>query len=1396
MPGLPYLDGEVTGLSASFALEPERVVVDMHGGQVLARGIARGKDAAGSLRGHFETSIVHGGPGPSGDFAWDGTIGPLAETVSLGLENGRLDGAVDVRDAEPDAIRAFWPESPVTSSVKTHLDVHGPFDAVALSFVAQQGDATLDVTGTIGSGKTKHVAVHLEAARIDLHEWIPVVDASLVGARGDVSASLDDAGRLSGEASIEAPTGHIGRIEIPRTKLVTHGFREPNGAFGGDATVDIDEPGAPTTISLHATPVGTSSSVEFAIASRGIRLGAVTQVSTEATGTLKILGKGNVDLEKLHLDASLETHGAAVRRGDLSVGQIDVRGHARGHLLDPEVALDVRARNAAWGTRTVSDLDVHVTGKALTPHVTIRERSEALADVDADGDVDLRQDPTVHDLTLTAAHGGETLGIELRRATFAHGDIGVNGVVLRGLGGRIDASGQKSPGEVRFRVAGEGVDLGRVARLVDMQRVVASGTLTVDTDLVLRTASAKGRAKIALSHVSIASLDELSGHMDGQLAGRRFDGDVAVDMGAAGHVEAIAKNLALAGQGALLRATWKSLSGDVNLDGTVDLARLLPRLPKDALPLSAASGKVSVTGRFERDSIADVTPLVALELATKGLGLSGPLTSADKKPAWDVRGVDVTASARVNGDTGFSEVAVALADEKGPLASLAASSGNVPYGALSKAPGDAIALLPDIPFEAKLTLPRRSIASWPSLGRRRGTRVTAAGGVTDCDLGEGKDPLFDGTLEAVVDVRGPLVLPRVTLTATLATMANAGLRFTSPLELRARAVYANSHADAELLAAQEGESVLMAEAHGDVRARDLLFGDLAKLAWKASAKAHITALPLVTIGPLDDRGVRGRLDGDVEVKDLHDAASAHADLRVTSLRVGDAEYTLAHVLASLDGKNARVSVRFDQADGFGAVEASVPATWGASLLPVPDPRQQLSLDLEAKRFRLAAILPFLRGSLDELDGLVDAKVKATVDPVTEKVSLAGDVEVSDGVFQLGSFGGELHAIQAKATVTPEGVLTLEKLTADGVSGRLQASASARLDGLRLLAASAIVVMPKSTPLPISAQGSPIGSIDGRVEISEQLSTDKQTVTVIANVPSLHLLVPDRSGQDIQPLVPMEGVTVIGQKVRAHICTADAEPTDATAKLAASMSGPTVRIETKLGEDVSVRRGTDVRVDLRGGPTLTLTDKLRATGEVTLHGGTLNLYGKQFDIEQGTVTFVGDDISNPQVSVVAGWVAGDGTQIKAVFRGPLKTGKVTLQSQPSLSDNEIVQLLLFGSTDGQAASTQGAPGVSSAEGVAGTVATAPLNRALAQFGLSAVSAKVDTSAVNAKPEIEVQIAKGLSVAVAQILGQPPVGSNPDTAFLTVDWRFLKKWSVAATVGNAESTIVDLLWRYRY
>ena len=86
--------------------------------------------------------------------------------------------------------------------------------------------------------------------------------------------------------------------------------------------------------------------------------------------------------------------------------------------------------------------------------------------------------------------------------------------------------------------------------------------------------------------------------------------------------------------------------------------------------------------------------------------------------------------------------------------------------------------------------------------------------------------------------------------------------------------------------------------------------------------------------------------------------------------------------------------------------------------------------------------------------------------------------------------------------------------------------------------------------------------------------------------------------------------------------------------------------------------------------------------------------------------------------------------------------------------------------------------------------------LGQLGLGAVTANVDTTqAANPRPEVEVQIARDISVQIAVVLGQPPPGVNPDHTLLTIDWRFFSKWSLASTVGDAGPTIFDLLWQQR-
>jgi translocation and assembly module TamB len=243
------------------------------------------------------------------------------------------------------------------------------------------------------------------------------------------------------------------------------------------------------------------------------------------------------------------------------------------------------------------------------------------------------------------------------------------------------------------------------------------------------------------------------------------------------------------------------------------------------------------------------------------------------------------------------------------------------------------------------------------------------------------------------------------------------------------------------------------------------------------------------------------------------------------------------------------------------------------------------------------------------------------------------------------------------------------------------------------------------------------------------------------------------------------------------------------------------VAVHLGQDVEVRKGTDLDVRLEGGAKVTLASTVRVSGQIRLVHGSLDVQGKPFEIEAGTVTFVEADPTNPQVVLTAGWTAPDGTRIFADFVGPLKTGKVTLRSEPARPQNELVALIMFGTTD-----QQDNNGVSQGESIgvaAGGVATQPLNQALGgvnhaldKLGLAGgISTKVDTSTPNPRPEVEVQIARDISLQVAWVLGAPPP-DTPDTTLVTLDWRFLRKWALEATFGDAATSILDLVWQHRY
>jgi translocation and assembly module TamB len=210
---------------------------------------------------------------------------------------------------------------------------------------------------------------------------------------------------------------------------------------------------------------------------------------------------------------------------------------------------------------------------------------------------------------------------------------------------------------------------------------------------------------------------------------------------------------------------------------------------------------------------------------------------------------------------------------------------------------------------------------------------------------------------------------------------------------------------------------------------------------------------------------------------------------------------------------------------------------------------------------------------------------------------------------------------------------------------------------------------------------------------------------------------------------------------------------------------------------------------------TLGSELDVQGTIEARGGEIDVSGKTFDIERGTVSFTGGSPDDPTINAVARYDAPAGYTVYAEYVGTARKGKLNLRSEPTLTQDEIVTLLLFGSPDGSLGSGNG-DSLSTAVSVAGGAAAQSLNRAISDVTSLDVSARVDTSTGAPRPELVLQLTPGTAAKVTQALGQPAPGESPDRTFLTLDLRLASTWSLSTTVGDRGASALDLIWRHRY
>jgi translocation and assembly module TamB len=1253
---------------------------------------------------------------------------------------------------------------------------------MAPSELRAEGDLVLE--GTFGA------TIGIDLRNVDLQALSPPAPHSTLALHADVQLDARSGGMLAGRFTTSVAGGEIGGEVVPGGAFDgDFEQKEPsrNGSSQGGVEVKIEgtvaEPGAPVEVRADVRTDAPAPRVDFDVSSHVVRLSEVRRWNGLGPGGGDLRVQGAITLGATpSVDAALagSVEGLAYAGARLEKGHL--AAHAFGSFTNPEVDATLEADGVQITRYKFRHARVTTAGRLYAERVTIGLEGDGAPNLRASATIGISAAPTFENVDADLSRGPHALHASASRVKVDHTGVAVAGASITGVGEPIRASLDTRRGSLVLQGTSKGVDLGALGYLLGFEDKLRSGRLAFAVDLAARRDGADGSATVDLDHGSFAGLDDVSGHIETRMQGRKVTGTVKTSVGDVGTLDVSRMKLDVGGKGPLEADSWRRTWGVLQINGQLDLAKAAALLPPNTLPVSKLAGRLTLQGALRRDDESDVTPDVALTLKTSGLRFAprgGPDemrngTIVVATPPWESSGIDVQLDVRADGDSGFAEIAARLVDKEGIIVSLDAKSAGVPYERLF-ASDVAAELLKDIPVSAVIVVPARKLDHLPDLLKPAGA---------------------SGDAEARVAIEGTFRKPTIDATAKTHSVKFDRSPLTGGLNADLTAKYDGATADLAIDARSSRNGVVHATARVNAKVDDMLSHPVP---WDASAKATFERFPLGSIVGMSDRDVRGQMSGRVELTDWHKDARAIVDLDLANLRVGAQTFRRGKVKVTLDGHSFGASARLERADAVASATANVGTIWGANLAPSVDPAGSSDASFQARHFPAAILTPFAEGILDELEGTIDADAHVALRP-NEKATMQGSVVLRDGVVELTAVGEELHGVNAKVVFAPDGIVRLESLTAFGTSGKLTASGEARMDGLHLVGAEAVLNIPKGDAMPFALQGASLGSVYGKLALKAIGSPDHKALSVKIDAESLHIDLPEASSHSVEDLDAAEPGTHVGiyaspdRFVLLPLDEFDAEQ----ALEVPTKSSNTLTVDVHLGQNVEIQRGTDLKVDLDGDLTAKIGDPTEVTGQIHLRSGKLDVQGKSFEIEKGTVTFLGDS-ANPELNVTASWTAGDGTRVYADYVGPLKTGKVILRSEPARPQNEILALILFGSADGlQPAPSAGGSQTDSATkagAAVGGFATAGLSKGLNKLTGMQISAKVDTSGTTTKPEVAVQIAKDISLQVAVVLGTLPI-TNPDTTYATIDWRFFKDWSLETTFGDKGTSIADVVWQHRY
>lgn len=1368
----PPLDVELKHALSTLRTDDTNTAIALQKVSLLARGLPQGVDPMGDLQASLD--IPAASDKPLGARAhYRGTAAQIPVALDATFANNQLSATLEAREISAAALQKQVPALQLRSPASLSASAAGQLPKLDGAFSLGAGTGKVDGDFELNLGEDLTAKANVRTRDLDIAELTPSAPSSKLDSTLHASVTVPQAGPISGNFEFATQPSLVAAQSVPATSV--------NGTFSSDARAqrnrveahaEIAEPGAPTSLDVTLTQ-SQQTLLEFRSKTALNDAPRLKRLAALSCGKGQIDVQGSYRVEDQNLNAKVVADLRELKQADNQVARAELRATLAGTLPHPRADANITISDALLAGQHVTEAKLTSRGSlsqlSLSADVatTAPERHVQLS-----AQVSNDRGLAVENPKLQFRQGDTNLSLSAESIQVVNGRAQVSAVHLQGAG-KADVSLVYGTTLESLHAQTYDLDLARLWRLADPKALLKAGTLTASVSYERRGPDV--RARLA-AHGRDLTFDRIAGgslNADLDLERDRLSGTAQADLKQLGRLDFDLREL----RGVdLEHFDPAKTTGKATVNGRVRLKDLLQLIPPGVeLPVERALGTIQYDVGFERQRASTGLPTFHVHVKTDRLQLAGKRTTTTtittKAEARDtaplaIKGIDFDLDLS-HEETGETELSVGLSDQKGRLIALSVEGKAAPK--MATVVDELRSRWRQIPLRAKLSVPPRDLQDLPVE-----VRPAALKGIASLELS------YDGTLSApTVDLSGQVRQFQQTDDAR------------TTVDVTLKGGYQGNRGTVRANVRKAGGDVAQADLDFETVVNDWLnrVGERTP-ALEANAHLAFDAFPIGLVPEARTQQVEGSLSGKLALEHFGKDATVDVNLDVQSLKLAKSELGRIRAEASARSGKADAKLSVEGKEGTTTAEAHSGLDWGARF--APEVRMPADAQLKARQLRLAAFAPLLTSVLGDLDGRLNGDLNAHFRGGAPE--LDGRVELTDGVAQLAALGQRFDQISARLSLE-SGKAKLEQLSARATTGRLAVSGEARFEGLSLTGADAHVnVGSESSKVSLSVAGTELGETYGKIDVKLRPGETKGSQKLSVEIPELHVRMPDAGSQALQDLEPAKGVRVGTRQRDGGFVTLPLQPLTDTDP---SKNESPMVVDLNLGNQIWIQQGDTTKIQLGGRLQLVLGDPLTIEGKINVVSGKLDVSGKEFEVESGTVTFSGEP-ANPTIVATARWDAPDEDRhrVYADATGTASKLKVSLRSEPPLTKDQILSLLLTGSPDGSLGGSSGGGGnAATAVGAVGGVATQGLNKALSNISKLDVSTRIDTSTGSARPELVVQLSPKVAAQITRALGQTP-GQPPDMTFLTLNFLIFRNWSLSTLTGDKGASGVDLVWRKRY